>query len=155
MTAPQRPRGAFWGRFWRTLIGAPAPAATCRPVSVLGADGEPVHTRVLGDAPMSDESREAFGEIVRAAQRRHVAELRAEREAADDDVRAVAALRAALAAGGRGWGEADALIARFADRITALDARDAKARARTPIQGSGYTPLQLLGVVKDNEEPTR
>jgi ketosteroid isomerase-like protein len=47
----------------------------------------------------------------------------------DGDVRAVAALRDALATGGRGWGEADALIAHFADRIDAQIRRDADGSA--------------------------
>jgi chromosome segregation ATPase len=50
-----------------------------------------------------------------------VAELESEREA---DTRAVAALRDALRAGGRGWSETDALTVRFADRIDDLAARD-------------------------------
>ena len=48
----------------------------------------------------------------------------------DDDARAVAALRDALRVGGRGWGEADALIARFADRIADLAARDEREATR-------------------------
>lgn len=113
----------------------------------------------LGDDPMSGETRAAFAEIMRAAQRKHRAELAAERQAADDDVRAVAALLDATAedAQPRNWTAARAMVrARFTDRIADLDARDAKALTpRTPIQGSRYTPLQLLGVAENDEEPTR
>jgi hypothetical protein len=70
--------------------------------------------------PRSPHPRKGFGPVDQLAERlrREVEQLRAER---DEDVRAVAALRDALRTGGRGWGEADALIAHFADRIAALD----------------------------------
>lgn len=51
---PARPSagrtGAFPRRFWRTLTGQRTTGPVCRPVTVQGADGEPVHTTVLGDA---------------------------------------------------------------------------------------------------------
>ena len=158
--APARPSaartGGFPRRFWLALTGRPTGAERCRPVTVTGDDGQPVHTTVLGAEPLSEQGQAAFGEIVRAAQRRHREELRAARQAADDDVRAVAALliedEADLEAH---WAAVRAIRDRFADRIAELDARDTKARARTPIQGSGYTPLQLLGVVEDDEESKR
>lgn len=131
--APARPSavrtGGFPRRFWLALTGRPTGAERCRPVTVTGDDGQPVHTQVLGAQPMSDEARAALGEIVRAAQRKHVADLRAKREAADDDVRTVAALLDANAedAQPRNWTAARAMVrARFADRIAELDARDAK-----------------------------
>lgn len=70
--APQRPRGDFWRRFWRSLTGQRDVADTCRPVTVTGDDGQPVHTRVLGAEPMSEAGQAALGEIVRATQRRFV-----------------------------------------------------------------------------------
>lgn len=141
---PQQPRGGYWRRLRRTRSATQAPEVICRPVSVLGADGEPVHATVLGDAPMSDESRAAFGEIVRAAQRRHVAELRAEREAADDDVRAVRALTNAASRMLGTWAEAnddvrrelwttlhdraDVVFDRFRERYAELDAKAGEQR---------------------------
>lgn len=131
---PARPSagrtGAFPRRFWRALTGRPTGAERCRPVTVTGDDGQPVHTQVLGAQPMSDEGRAALGEIVRAVQRKHVADLRAKCEAADDDVRAVVALLDATAedAQPRNWTAARAMVrARFASRIAELEARDAKA----------------------------
>lgn len=125
---PRRPRRGFWRRFWRSLTGQRASAETCRPVTVSGDDGEPVHTTVLGAEPMSNEIRAAFAEIVRAAQRKHREELRAARQAADDDVRAVGSLLAAV----NGYMTPrleDAIVAldaRFADRIAELAKRDGR-----------------------------
>lgn len=141
--APARPSagraGALWRRFWRTRAGRRDAADTCRPVTVTGDDGQPVHTRVHGGQPMSEEDQAAFGEIVRAAQRRHREELRAERQAADDDVRAVRALTQAASRMLGMWAEADDdvrrelwttlhnraddVFDRYRERYAALDAK--------------------------------
>lgn len=109
--APARPSaartGGFPRRFWLALTGRPTGAERCRPVTVTGDDGQPVHTQVLGAEPLSDEGHAALGEIVRAAQRKHVADLRAKREAADDDVRAVRALTNAASRMLGTWAEAN------------------------------------------------
>lgn len=135
-TVPSQPRGpGFARRFWRSLTGQRTRAEICRPVTITGDDGQPVHAAVLGGKPMSDDGRAAFAEIVRAAQRKHREDLRAARQAADDDVRAVARLLKLGDVSFLGTWLTDfddaksELATRFADRIAELEAHDAKARA--------------------------
>lgn len=47
---------------------------TCRPVTVTGADGQPITVSVLGAEPMTDEDLPHLEAIVQAAQRRYAAE---------------------------------------------------------------------------------
>jgi hypothetical protein len=130
-------------------------ADTCRPVTVLGDDGEPIHTRVHGAEPMSEEGQAAWGEIVRAASRKHLADLRAEREAREADVRAVAALAAAEDGEPLDRAISD-LIARFADRIEALadDACDCDCQPGRPCV-CGLEDCECVGgcPVCDRPEP--
>lgn len=46
----------------------------CRPVNVTGEDGQEITVRVHGGEPMNLQAQEAFGELVRAAQRRYLRE---------------------------------------------------------------------------------
>ena len=121
MTRPSFPR-----RFWRSLTGRPTGAERCRPVIVTGDDGQPVHTTVLGVQPMSEEGQAVLAEVVRVAQRKHAADLRAARQAADDNVRAVGSLLEAIDPEDERKAR-EYLRARFANRIDALIERDAKA----------------------------
>lgn len=142
-------RPPFRRRFWRSLTGQRTGAETCRPIAVTGDDGQPIQTMVLGAEPMSDETRAAFAEIVRAAQRKHRQQLHEEREQQARDVLAVRALTNATSRMLGMWADAnddvrrelwttlharaDVVFDRFRERYAELDA--AEVETQTAVHG--------------------
>jgi len=125
----------------------------CRSVTVTNIDGELITTPVLGEEPMSEEGQQAWGEVVRATQRRFREEQRAARRARDAEVRAVDDTIKAITQVWSGQGELQLLITAraeltrlFGEQIAALDVRDLQAAAPNPERYFEDGTCRLCGV---------